>query len=163
PSWTVPPLPGVTPPTTWVPYSLHRSAWNVPSRPVIPWTTTRVSRPTRMLIRLTFLVARRPLSEPNSQSRLDPGGEGDHFLRAVAHVGRAGEVEPRLGQHLLAELDVRALHPHDDGHPDTELLHGRDQARGEPVAAQDAAEHVDEDGADARVGRKDPEGALDLL
>ena len=25
PSWVVPPLPGVTPPTTWVPYSLQRS------------------------------------------------------------------------------------------------------------------------------------------
>ena len=49
PSWTVPPLPGVTPPTTWVPYSLQRRAWKVPSRPVIPWTTTRVDRSTRML------------------------------------------------------------------------------------------------------------------
>ena len=48
PSWTVPPFPGVTPPTTWVPYSLQRSAWNVPSLPVIPWTTTRVPRPTRI-------------------------------------------------------------------------------------------------------------------
>jgi hypothetical protein len=27
PSWIVPPFPGVTPPTTWVPYSLQRSAW----------------------------------------------------------------------------------------------------------------------------------------
>ena len=50
PSWTVPPLPGVTPPTTWVPYSLQRRAWKVPSLPVIPWTTTRVSRPTRILM-----------------------------------------------------------------------------------------------------------------
>ena len=36
PSWTVPPLPGVTPPTTWVPYSLQRRAWNVPSLPGDP-------------------------------------------------------------------------------------------------------------------------------
>ena len=54
PSWTVPPLPGVTPPTTWVPYSLQRSAWKVPSRPVIPWTTTRVDRSTRMLMGSDF-------------------------------------------------------------------------------------------------------------
>ena len=39
PSWVVPPLPGVTPPTTWVPYSLHRAAWKAPSLPVIPCTT----------------------------------------------------------------------------------------------------------------------------
>src|SRR5882672_7654770 len=49
PSWVVPPLPGVTPPTTVVPYSRHRAAWNAPSRPVIPWTSTRVERSTRTL------------------------------------------------------------------------------------------------------------------
>src|SRR2546422_367892 len=49
PSWVVPPLPGVTPPTTVVPYSLQRAAWNAPSLPVIPCTTTRVPLSTRML------------------------------------------------------------------------------------------------------------------
>src|SRR5439155_12237208 len=49
PSWVVPPLDGVTPPTTVVPYSLQRAAWNAPSRPVMPWTTTRVDLSTRML------------------------------------------------------------------------------------------------------------------
>jgi hypothetical protein len=32
PSCVVPPLPGVTPPTTLVPYSAQPLAWNVPSR-----------------------------------------------------------------------------------------------------------------------------------
>ena len=32
----VPPFPGVTPPTTWVPYSIICVAWNVPSVPVNP-------------------------------------------------------------------------------------------------------------------------------
>ena len=60
PSCVVPPLPGVTPPTTVVPYSLHRAAWNAPSRPVMPCTTTRVARSTRMLIqRFRRLSARR--------------------------------------------------------------------------------------------------------
>ncbi len=36
PSWVVPPLPGVTPATTCVPYSRQARAWNVPSRPVRP-------------------------------------------------------------------------------------------------------------------------------
>ena len=38
PRWVVPPLPGVIPATTFVPYSIMRCAWNVPSAPVIPWT-----------------------------------------------------------------------------------------------------------------------------
>src|SRR5439155_21113908 len=49
PSCVVPPLPGVTPPTTVVPYSRHRAAWNAPSRPVMPCTSTRVERSTRTL------------------------------------------------------------------------------------------------------------------
>src|SRR5262245_55781898 len=172
PSCTVPPLPGVTPPTTFVPYSLQRRAWNVPSRPVIPWTTTRVSRPTRMLMGSDFDLSTIWPCEGLThlgvvwKSKSDPGrsgGEGDDLLSAVAHVGGAREVEPRLGQHLLAELDVRPFHPHDDGHPDAELLDGRDQASCQPVAAEDPAEHVDEDGLHARIAREDPEGALDLL
>ena len=42
PSWVVPPLPGVTPPTTLVPYSAQPLAWKVPSRPVMPCTMSRV-------------------------------------------------------------------------------------------------------------------------
>ena len=36
PSCMVPPLPGVTPPTTLVPYSAQAIAWKVPSLPVMP-------------------------------------------------------------------------------------------------------------------------------
>ena len=49
PSCVVPPFPVVTPATTEVPYSREASAWNVPSRPVSPWTRRRVSRLTQML------------------------------------------------------------------------------------------------------------------
>ena len=35
-----PPLPGVTPATIFVPYSIICLEWNVPSEPVIPWTIT---------------------------------------------------------------------------------------------------------------------------
>src|SRR4051812_22467722 len=44
-----PARPGVTPATTFVPYSIDLSVWNPPSRPVIPCTRTRVSALTRML------------------------------------------------------------------------------------------------------------------
>src|ERR1700687_2116718 len=51
PSRSVPPLPGTTPPTIWVPYSLHARVWSWPVAPVIPWVSTRVFLFTRMLIR----------------------------------------------------------------------------------------------------------------
>ena len=50
PSTSWPPLPGVTPATTLVPYFIICSAWKRPSRPVRPWTMTFVSELTRMLI-----------------------------------------------------------------------------------------------------------------
>ena len=46
----VPPLPGVTPATMRVPYSLHVRVWNWPVAPVMPWVRTRVSEFTRMLM-----------------------------------------------------------------------------------------------------------------
>src|SRR3954469_22241297 len=60
-SWTVlkigrplasvwPPLPGVTPPTIFVPYSRHCLVWNAPADPVMPWQMTLVFWWTRMLI-----------------------------------------------------------------------------------------------------------------
>jgi hypothetical protein len=48
-----PPLPGVTPATTRVPYSSICRAWNAPSRPVIPCTTSRVEESTKMLTRIS--------------------------------------------------------------------------------------------------------------
>ena len=45
-----PPLPGVTPPTTLVPYSIISFAWKVPLSPVMPWTMTGVFSSIRMLI-----------------------------------------------------------------------------------------------------------------
>src|SRR5579871_5690365 len=51
-SCVVPPLPGVTPPTIFVPYSAQAFAWNVPSRPVSPCTITLVDLSTKTLIDL---------------------------------------------------------------------------------------------------------------
>src|SRR5215212_3781317 len=42
-----PPFPGVTPATTFVPYSMHCRAWKPPALPVMPWTTRRVFLSTR--------------------------------------------------------------------------------------------------------------------
>src|SRR6266849_4251155 len=56
PSCVVPPLPGVTPPTTFVPYSSICMVWNVPSLPVMPCTTRRVDLSTRTLIEVSVQV-----------------------------------------------------------------------------------------------------------
>ena len=60
PSTSWPALPGVTPATTCVPYALHCVAWNEPSLPVIPCTTTRVALFTNMLIIIPFQILERP-------------------------------------------------------------------------------------------------------
>src|SRR5437773_5609290 len=137
PSWVVPPLPGVTPPTMRVPYSLHRAAWNAPSFPVIPCTITRVDAPTRMLIALTAVGVEWPRSRRASCER-------DGLPRAVAHVVGVGQVQAGFREHLAPQLDVRAFHADDHRQPQTERLDGGDHAFGQTIAAQDAAEHVDE-------------------
>ena len=43
-------LPGVTPPTTCVPYAMHCSEWKVPCLPVKPWQITLVFLSTSMLM-----------------------------------------------------------------------------------------------------------------
>src|SRR4029450_8672387 len=50
PSWVVPPFPGVTPPTRVGPDAAPCFAWNVPARPVIPCTMSRVFRSIRTAI-----------------------------------------------------------------------------------------------------------------
>src|SRR5205823_14030454 len=51
----------------------------------------------------------------------------------------------------------------DDRHPHAQLLHGADHALREHVAAQDAAEDVDEDGPHVPVRREDLERIADLF
>src|SRR5580693_5817137 len=58
PSCVLPPLPGVTPPTTLVPYSAAPFAWNVPSLPVIPCTISRVFLSTKTAILCPRLCGR---------------------------------------------------------------------------------------------------------
>src|SRR5438094_2847272 len=89
--------------------------------------------------------------------------ELDGLAGAVAHVGGHDEAQSGVDEHLLALLDVGALGAQHDGQGEPELSHGGDDALGQPVDTQDAAEDVDEDRLDAGVGRQDPEGVLDLL
>src|SRR5678815_5227605 len=97
------------PATTRVPYSIICLAWNAPAEPT-PWTTSRVSYPTRTLMSLRLL------------------GGLDHLLRPVRHVGRGDDVELALGEHLLAELDVGALQPDHQRDLEANFLDRRDHA-----------------------------------
>src|SRR6266540_4670418 len=144
PSWVVPPLPGVTPATTRVPYSRLASAWNVPSRPVRPWTRRRVSLPTQMLM-------------GRSSHGLDglPRGVGEA-------VGRS-DLQFRIPQDSLAFVHVGSFETDDDGRRKAHLFDGRDDALGDDVAAHDAAENVDQDRLYVLIREDDPEGVLDLL
>src|SRR2546427_5628441 len=62
PSNRWPPFPGVTPATTFVPYSIICFAWNDPSRPVIPCTTRRVDRSLKTLMWPFLLTGPPPAS-----------------------------------------------------------------------------------------------------
>ncbi|OQC49852.1 MAG: hypothetical protein BWX58_00611 [Deltaproteobacteria bacterium ADurb.Bin026] len=58
PSTVIPPLPGVTPPKTLVPYSSIQCVWALPMRPVIPCTITRVESSINMLIKNPFVFVK---------------------------------------------------------------------------------------------------------
>src|SRR6185369_8357291 len=75
----VPPLPGLIPPTTFVPYAMDCSEWNVPSLPVKPWTSNRVFRSTSTLMLCRQLY---------------------DLLRGVAHVLAHGKIQTGLQQNL---------------------------------------------------------------
>src|SRR6202049_4904149 len=119
----VPPLPGVTPATTRVPYSRQARAWKVPSLPVMPCTTRRVS----------------PFNQIAISGPLSPG-RPRHLLGGVRHVLGDNEVERRLAQHLAPLLDIGALEPYHHRQADgAQLLDRPHDAARDAVGAGDAA------------------------
>src|SRR6187551_859660 len=92
-----PPRPGVTPPTTFVPYLMLCSVWKVPCCPVKPWTITFVFLLTRMLM----LFTRR---------------ERHGFLGRIREIRGRRDGERAMRQHLAGLLGIRAFEAHDHGH-----------------------------------------------
>src|SRR5262249_48010230 len=131
----VPPLPGVTPPTTLEPYSTISLVWKEPLSPVMPWTMIGVFSSIRMLIGV--LPAR---------LRCRPCG----LLRRVAGLdGRArgfgqglggDQLQSTLGKDLAALLDIGSRKPHHERYLHVHRLAGLHHALGHPVAAIDAGE-----------------------
>ena len=75
------------------------------------------------------------------------------FCAPSAMSSAATTFRPDSGEHLLAELDVGALEPHDERHLEADFLDRGDDARRDRVALHDAAEDVDEDALHRRDRR----------
>ena len=85
------------------------------------------------------------------------------FCAASSRSSAGGDVEVRLGDDLLAELDIGAFEPHHQRHLQADLLHRRDHAFGDDVALHDAAEDVDQNALHVGIGGDDLERRRDLL
>src|SRR3954470_11074582 len=94
----VPPLPGVTPPTIWVPYAIACSEWNVPCAPVKPWQMTLVFLSMRTAMLCGLLHGRNDL------------------LGRVGEVARSHDLEAAFVQNLFAQIDVGAFEAHHQRH-----------------------------------------------
>src|SRR6266851_2363250 len=142
PSKFVPPLPGTTPPTIWVPYSLHARVWIWPVAPVIPCVRTRVFLLTSTLILL---------------SRFHGAAGG------VGHVSGGDYRDPRIPQNLFALIDVGPFHPDHQRDTEFDLARRIDDALREHVAQHDTAEDIHQHRFDPIVGEQDTERRRDFL
>ena len=103
PSCVVPPLPGVTPPTTLVPYAAACFAWNVPSRPVMPWTMRRVFLSTRTVIVVTLSRSSHAVSSLGTgEARRGYLASATTFSAASPIVSAVVKFRPLSLEHLLA-------------------------------------------------------------
>src|SRR6201996_1256127 len=152
PSWVVPPLPGVTPPTTLVPYSAQPLAWNVPSLPVIPCTMRRV-----------FSSTNTDIDCSRSLGRGLCFGCFHGLVCRVLHGLPDDEVETRILQDFPSLLHVGAFQAKNDRNLYVGLLGCFHHALSQRVDAQNAAEDVDEHALHVFVREQDLEGMLNLL
>src|SRR5437667_1536618 len=87
----------------------------------------------------------------------------DHFLRCVFHSLGDGEIESGFAQNFLAQFHVRTFQAHHHRNLDAEAASRGHYATGHDVAAHDAAENVDQDGAHVRVAEDNLKAAAHLL
>ena len=84
------PCPASRPPRRCVPYAIICSVWKAPSRPVMPWTTRRVSLSTRMLMFSSLAHARSARSRcaPHGLSAPPPPASRRCAIFASARIAR---------------------------------------------------------------------------
>src|SRR3989344_6193685 len=145
PRCVVPPLPGVTPATTWVPILIDSSAWKLPCWPVRPWITTREDLFINMLM--------------GDSSARGAHGHG----RGLVEIVGSEEFQAGLGQDGAPLFHVGAGEAHHDRHFDVEFTHRGHDAFRHPVTAVDAGEDIDQHRLDVLVQQHDAKGVGDFL
>src|SRR5580658_5696064 len=146
PSCVVPPFPGVTPPTTTVPYSAAPLAWNVPSLPVIPCTISRV-----------FLSTSTAMLSPHAC------GCFDNQVCSIFHRFADLEIQPGIFQNLATFFNIGSFEPEDDRNSYIQLLCGCNNPCRQSIHAKNPAENINEDGLHVGVGKQNLERVLNLL
>src|SRR5215213_276817 len=129
----------------------------------MPWTSTRVSRSTRML------TERIPPVLAPSRARAHVSGaavscgmcRANGLRRRLVHAVAGGQ--PGFGQEAPPFLGVSPGESHDDWHRDSDSPQGFRDALRHDVSPCDAAENIDENGAHARVGGHEAERFGDLI
>src|SRR5437867_12674438 len=134
PSTFDPPLPGVTPATTFVPKSIIARVWNCPCWPVIPWTRTR----------LFFVRRTASLGAP----RFDFDREFGGFLYGLRriHADRA--------EHLFRLGLIHPFDPRDDGDLRVHLLERLLHSERHGVRFRNPAEDVQQDDGGIRLDQE---------
>src|SRR5215207_546638 len=157
PATLLPLPPGVTPETTLVPYSTICSVWNEPSRPVMPCTSTRVSRSTRMLTDRT--PPRWSPAWAQSHGRMSACScrvrRADGLRGRLVHAAAGGQ--PRLGEEAPPFFRIGPGQADDNRHRDGDALQRFRNSLRNDVAPRDAAEDIDQDGAHVGVGGEQAE------
>ncbi len=85
------------------------------------------------------------------------------FCAASSRSSAGITLRPGFTDDFLAEFDIGAFEAHDQRNLEADFLDRGDHAFGDDVAAHDAAEDVDQDAFDIRVGGDDLERRRDLL
>src|SRR5438128_2727078 len=134
PSTFVPPLPGVTPATTFVPKSIIARVWNCPWWPVIPWTRTRL-----------FFVRR---TDSLCAPRFDFDRELGGFLHGLRGIRADG------AEHLLRLGFVHPFDPCDDGDLRVHLLERLLHSERHGIRFRDPAEDVQQDDGGVRLNQE---------
>src|SRR5215213_8515458 len=153
PAMLLPLPPGVTPETTLVPYSTICSVWNEPSRPVIPCTSTRVSRSTRMLTEWPppiWATSRARAAQADAVAGSCGVCRADGLRGRLVHAVAGGQ--PGLGEEAPPFLGVGPGETDDDWHRDGDSPQGFRDALRHDGAPCDATEDIDENRAHVRVG-----------
>src|SRR5688500_16704587 len=82
---------------------------------------------------------------------------GDDFVCGIGQVARSNDCKTALREQLATLFRVGSFNANDDRHLHTDIFHRSDDAFGDHVAADDAAEDVHENCTDILVGEDQSE------